>query len=316
MNRVLLALFLLITTISCTNKIDDNRPVIDQFTLKLALTGDFKNNIEELATKTDDNDMIAVQVYQKSTESGDKYKPYSYGLWNNNLQGAELKINKGFLYRFEATLVENAKDLIASSLEGAMRQPFYISGTGGDSRVNNKFIYSSINYFSGLHQGTSALINGKSYNLYSRPILNRYYTNLEDVTIEQDTQVILELKRIVFGLKYNVIGLTEGKVLIELEGVPKIELNNDNHSTLQSIICFQGSSIDIGDWMRSDYQEKIQYVVHWEKANGTKIEILKSGTYFQRKMLYTMEIDLTKTTSKVTIALSKDDDKLDDGGVI
>lgn len=317
MKYFLFSVCVLFATISCKNRIEDNTEPVEQLTIKFELNGDFKDEVEELSTKADGDDIIGVQVYQKSTVEGDKYKPYCYGLWNNNMAGAEIKVNKGFVYRFEATMVQNARTMIASSPEGAMKQPFAVSGTGGDSRVGNNFIYSSANYFSGLHQGSSSVLKDKNYTLFGRPNINRYYTNQEGITINESmTTINLDIKRVVFGVKYSIIGFTEGKVLVEFKNSPVIELPMDSYSTIQSIICFQGSSYEVGDWIRDDYSELIEYVVRWQKADGTTIKLIENQANFQRKKLYTMEIDLTKTDSKGNLIISKEDDELAEGGVV
>lgn len=312
MKRIFILTTIAILLYSCANKIE-TLPVAEQIDVKFALTGEYAE-LQSQSSRVSLTDVLAIQVYQRTDEGGAKYKPYCYGLWDK-ISEVTLKLNKDFLYRVEATFIPNAKSLIAvTTPDGAMKQPFAVYGTGGDSRVANRSIYSTSNYLSGISQGTTALISGKSYNIFSRPTINRYYGEVNDIVAFDGLHIDMEVRRVAFGLKYEVVGFSEGELEIELKNAPVIVLTQANHASLQTIITFQGSTFETNEWTNDNYTESVSYAITWKKVDGTVVKIANKETNFQRKMLYNMKIDLRETHSSGNVNIKVEDGDLGDGG--
>lgn len=300
--------------VSCTNKIETDVNQPEQTEVNLSLQGDY---IQPAYKAGESTDIIAIQVHQRANENGSKYKPYCYGLWDTTAD-INLTLNKGFLYRFETTIIPNAKNIIAASnIDGSMRQPFSVAGTKADSRVGNRFIYSTSNYFTYLTQGMSAIKDDKLYTIFNRPLLNRYHGSSVDVLAGDKNQIELTTKHVVFALKYEVTGFKDGTIRVSIKDSQPIILTPTTVATARTTICFHGSASETGiGWSDDQYSEIIPYTVHWVKNDNTEVLIMQSESNFQRKMLYNMVIDLTQNENSGSIDIGKEDDGFGDGGNI
>lgn len=314
-NALFQSLCLIFVITGCSNNIDVPENLGEKIEFKLSLGGECVQIVEH--SKANSNDVTAIQVYQRSAETGSKYSPYCYGLWDDATE-ISLTLNRGFVYRIETTYIPNAKNFVAvNEMSGAMRQPFTLAGSNGDGRVNNEFKYSSNNYFSLIALGQSAIIEGNSYSLYLRPDRDRYYGYIDDLVADKTSSISIETKRVVFGLKYDIKNFTHGEIIVKLNNVPDIVLTPQNFATTESIITLQGNSYELGGWSKVDYSELLNYSVDWKKADGSRVQVLsRSKQEFRRKLLYTLSIDLKSTQLPGDVGITHEDPVLGNGGVI
>lgn len=318
--RFILTMLTLLCVVSCQNTISEE-PLPETITVSFNLTGDFITEgtlpLTTASSRSSADDIIAIQVYQRTNTDASKYKPHCYGLWND-LTNVTATLNKDMIYRFEVTIVPNARNIVAvSPADDGLMQPFSVYGSGGNSKVNNRFIYSNINYLPYISQGTTALISGKSYNLYTRPTTDRYYGELSEIVANESLNSIsIPAKRVVFGLQYNITGFTEGVIKVQLKNSPDILITPINHQTAQTLITFQGSVSDAVVWASDDYSETIPLTISWKKASGDEIEVTKKELSFRRKTLYTVRIDLDKLQNPSGLNIEMEDGTLNNGGNI
>lgn len=305
----------------CQNQIAQHPQEDEKVKVKLELTSETGHTDRDL-TKAVANDITAIQVQQRTNEAGSKYKSFCYGIFDNPSE-LTLELNKGYLYKLEITTVVDAKNRIATTTDPSsglmvIRQPFTLTGSGADNRVQNKFIYTSSNYLNYISQGYTALPNasGSTYSLYNRPTTDRYYGVAEDFLADGAVGVKVETKRVVFGLKYEISGFNEGVIVVKLASAPAVEITPQSAATQQNLFTFNGSVYAVGEWVSDFYSEQIAYTVTWRKTDGTEVEVAARQGEFMRKKLYNLVIDLSRTSGSSSVEISKENGKLEGAGDI
>lgn len=281
-----------ILSLCCTNNIS-NEIEHEKVAVSFKLTGEYEKMEDQKYTPSGTSEITAIQIYQKGNTSTAKYKPYCYGLWDNP-SVVNVTLNRGLQYKIEVTVLPDAKNVVARDAKsGNYLQPFSFFGSIDHTGITNSFTYSTVDYFSYISRGTTAMIEDKSYKVYARPTTDRYYGQVADVECDEtNNEITVPVKRVIFGLKYDIKGFDEGLLIVELKSVPKIILTPQDYEQRQSIITLQGSTFDATEWIGDNYFETVPFTVTWQKDDGTMIKVVERENDFQRKMLYNMKIDL------------------------
>lgn len=290
--KTILILLTAILSLCCTNNIS-NEIERDKVVASFKLTGEYEKLENQKYATVNPNDITAIQIYQKGNTSTAKYKPYCYGLWDNP-SVVNVILNRGLQYKIEVTVLPDAKNIVARDAQsGNYLQPFSFFGSIDHTSITNSFTYSTVDYLYYISRGTTALLEDKSYKVYARPTTDRYYGQVADIEYDEtNSEITVPVKRVIFGLKYDIKGFDEGVLIVEMKNIPKITLTPKDYAQHQSIITLQGSAFDAAEWTKDDYFETIPFTVTWQKEDGTMIKVVERENNFQRKMLYNMKIDL------------------------
>ena len=136
------------------------------------------------------NDLYVINVYSKPANGG-SYTQYAYGTFDRT-GGMVVNLLEGNLYRFQVTLVKDAKDKLYWENDST----YHWWNSAFDGTVLNRFIiqgWSSFNY-----DATQNNIFLKDYNDdYSRPILDRYYGGVTDYEPVENGKIAVDLYRVV-----------------------------------------------------------------------------------------------------------------------
>lgn len=261
--------------------------------------------------------VTAIQIFAKpKLGPNTEFKPYAYGLFDD-LASLEVNLTKGYIYDFEVTTVVAAKELISTSnIDNGFRQPFALIGSGGVSMVTNSFTYSGTSYLSGLSQGYSALRGaGITFKLYNRPTTDRYYGTIKNYDPMRTNRVVIDTKRVVFGLEFRVANFYDGEVSVTLQNAPTLTMTPLNFETIKPLFTFQGTPTG-NEWTGDSYFESMSITVLWKKSDGTELTIAQKDIQFSRRRLYTIRITLPLEENSNSIEINQEEGGLLPGGTI
>lgn len=279
---VLLAVLLCITIISC-----DRNSIIDSadgkmYSISLNMGGEILDVETSPLTRTSNSDLYGIQVYSAPVSQEDNmgYTPCAFGLFDN-IENLSINLLAGKKYKFVVTLLIDAKNILAY-YGHYYRTPFDITDPYKVSTPLNVFTNSIDCYFTSLSSGRTELSFGSYY--YSHPTADRYYGELAGYEPSEGGSVNINLKRVVFGVKYIVQGMDEGELKVQLKDAPEITIDNSAKSTEKIIHTFENV---LGAYNSDNYTEKIPVTFLWNKGETE----IPQGTYefdFQRNKLTTI----------------------------
>lgn len=310
---------MLFVSLSCSKDDIDNEESVEgkEYAVKIGFDGEISISESPLLKNTGD-DLYGVQVYVKDGKSGN-YAPYAYGLFDTPSL-MEVKLISGSIYKFEASMVENGKNKIyhsSSSLDyhdpfGAIKFAY--------APLNNKFVYSSSDFMNGLYRGWSDIESGKLLgDEYSRPNTTRFYGTHLDYSPSGDNSLTINMKKVCFGAKLVTEGLTNGEVVVDIEGAPQLIIAYSS-TVVQDVFTFAGGSSD-GRWINDDYSESIPVSISWHKSDGSVKPVSSSNINFKRNKLTTITVKLSgdsqvSASGKVNISLEDNEMQLGDNIVV
>lgn len=292
----LLVILMCVNFTSCNgnDEIKPNEPQkTKEYTIALGFSGEIKVS-ESPLSRTDseeNNDLYGIQVYSCPNEGG-QYSNYACALFTD-VSSMIITLVEGYKYKFIATMVVNGKNIICNQSDENgdywFQPPFYVTGSTPFLTLN-KFNYSTTQYFTEHDFGQGHAFNNKYTSSYHLPNVDRYYGEYSDYSPSENGILNLDMKRTVFGVKYIVENLTEGKINIEMEDAPTLEILYPTTS-IEDIFTFK----DVKSAYNTDnYTETVSTYISWTKDDETVNAI---GTYditFKRNKLTTITIKITE----------------------
>ena len=299
------ALFMTVNFTSCNNEgitpEDQEEKYIE---VDLACTGEILDieNSPLAKTTTTTNEVYNIAVFSLGeTIMADGYvhyleTPYATGTFTGSLQGVVIRLLEGKDYRFKVSinLYNDGKDYGANSRE---------------------FNYNASSY-----------ISNPTVNHYNEG----YYGELDKYTPVEGGSVLINTKRVSYGVKFIAEDLTEGKININAVS---------NYSSAMSYNVELGSATPIferiysfsntyeawrGKWVPQEgnnagtyvnYYEDFKLNISWTKADGSVIPLGTFDVTFERNVKTTVKIKAEEAGSSNGITVVKenvpmvDDDK-------
>ena len=191
---------------------------------------------------------------------------------------------EGNLYRFQVTLVKDAKDKLYWENDST----YHWRSSTYDGTVLNRFIiqrWSSFNY-----DATQNYIFLKDYNDdYSHPILDRYYGGVTDYEPVENGKIAVDLYRVVFGARVNVTGLEEGQLNFQMTNAPEIVMSADSLYTPDNMYQLYYFA-DVAEFVErgEEQTETVYLTVTWTNAAGDRTVYIYDGTFVATRLKRTI----------------------------
>lgn len=274
---------------------DDNNMV----TVSLGMTGDILE-VEEspLSKAVETADIYGVQIYS-SPKDEDNYQPYGGGRFIDKSK-IQVKLFKDRKYKFEVTVFPNGEYEVDENGEKWAHTGIKIPMGADGMDIADSIRY--VDYEIGQLNGSMVDISGYTMN---RMPIDRYYGKLVDYTPTENSNVNIDLKRVVAGLTFKIKGLTNQSTLkIEIEESPTIDIKGDgvtDELTYNSLMCLRGESIGQYEYNRYFYTDiwfenpvdEVPFKFTW--TNGERTESFTQTVTLKRKMNYTFRITIPET---------------------
>lgn len=304
----LLYLFLIGVLFSCggsgEEELNPEEPDVNsepkEYIVSLGMTGEIEVSESPLLGRASSDDLYGIQVYSISPTS---ISPscYAWGIFDDKSK-MQIKLLSGYKYNFQATMIKNGKKLISSN-DGLYSAPF-------NDFLTNEFSYEGA--MSGVQNGMACLEPEGMY--YHHPNIDRYYGEIEDYSPIENGSISIDMKRVVYGLKFVADGLTEGKLKISVVGSPDLYITHGENNEIESIFSLANGGANGSKWIADDYSEIIEVSVTWEKSDGTDVQIIKSNNVtVKRKYMTTITIKVKDSSVNNGVEINQEPGNLIDG---
>ncbi|WP_455499436.1 hypothetical protein [Butyricimonas virosa] len=278
----LLYLFLIGVLFSCggsgEDELNPEEPDVNgepkEYIVSLGMTGEIEISESPLLGRASSDDLYGINVYYKAPNSSN-YHSYASGVFDNK-SGITIKLLEGYKYRIEATMIVNGKNVT----------PYYEKNVPFAQKLTNQFSYNT--NCLGVERGAVYM---PEFKYYLRPNIDRFYGKINEYIPEEEGEISIDMKRVVFGAKYIAENLTEGKIIIEMPGSPTLYIECGVNNEIEEIFTFSNEGyIGILYWDSDDYFETIPVTISWEKADGAIVPLVSQDITFKRKTLTTITI--------------------------
>ena len=307
----LFAVLVCVNFAACSN--GENTPTTEEqefYTVKIGLGGELDVTYEPLSRSTP-NDIYGIQVYStpdKVLTEGENvvWAKYAYGLFDD-CQNISITLMKGYKYRFQATMVVDAKLKIQQSkyTDGTcfFHYPFTVLDTKvSPTKLTNSFTISSSIYLNQLGNGMTAMGD----NLY-HPNVERFYGVLEEYTPNENVPANINMKRVSFGAKFIIETQEEidGNLEINIDKGPHmIKSTEDESNVLFDIFSFSEITEAYDE---DDYKEIIPVTFVFHKSDGATLPLGTHNITYQRNMITVVTVNVTNMGEDSNIGIIIDE---------
>ena len=279
---------------------------LKEYTVSLKLSGEITTSDSPLArAETDSKDLYGVQVYRQETGKT-SYSYFAYGLFDNV---SDMKINllEGAMYKFRILYIKDGKSLVGQESQpqgSGYGSPFKHSGYNHNSMLisipttcNNTYILFD-SFYDELEKGL----------YYSEG--NCYYGELSDYTPTVNGTVDIDLKHTVFGLQYEVKGITDGTVSVEIKNNSRTFFSESNitedYTSEEKIIAFYDA---YNAWLYSDnYTENLTVSLSWTRGIGVLQDLGSKTIQVKRNVMNVVRIQLGANDGSASFGITTEDD--------
>lgn len=271
---------------------------LKEYTVSLKLGGEITTSEAPLArAETESTDLYGVQVSRKK-DGESSYKKFAYGLFDNV---SDMKINllEGSVYEFVIALVKDGKSFFSKDSDG-YGQPFHKQSTSlkvEGTVLNNYFEYST-------SWKMASLGNGYYYEA------DWYYGETKDYTPSVNGTVEIDLKHTVFGLQYEVSGITDGTVSVTIKNDKRTFFTESgitaDYTSEEKIIAFY----DVYNaWQYADnYTENLSVTVNWRRGIGVVQDLGTKTIQVKRNVMNIVRIQLGSNDGNAAFGITTEDD--------
>jgi hypothetical protein len=289
---ILCSLFVSITFNSCTKENITDSPEVNKYQVTLNFGGEMPEVEYTPLSRVGSSDLIGIQVYScpESDVNGMSYAPCAFGLFDT-MENMTLGLLEGYKYKFTATLLVDAKNKLAG-FGNYFSLPFEVQNQLNIDLTMNNFMLSNDSYYTSLATGRTYMTSG----YYDYPTIDRYYGETLDYIPEENGKVTIEMKRVVFGVKYIIKGMTEGSLKVTMKDAPELivpyNATNPGAAVSTETMIHSFSSI-YGAYSNDNFQESLPITFVWAKETGE----IPQGTFtfdFKRKQVTTITFSVTE----------------------
>lgn len=293
------------------------------------------------------DDLIGIQIYEGSTpyayglfdnaanlsfylHSGKQYK-FECAVVKNGKNKLTLFSQNYYVHYYEGDTYQTARfysgDASRDRFSGYL-MPFvtknYSKGNSFGPTLNTKY-YTSSNYFTLLSKGqitcskNSVSSTNNMYGSGARPSekykyseIEKYYGVLSNYTAQSETTINMELKRLSFGVKYSVAGITDGNVSITIKNAEQTffsdsSISSDKTSESKVFAFYDGDSAYT---YADNYAENFIVGVVWNRGVGVTQDLGTKTVQFKRNAVNHVKINLSTSTKSAGIAVSLEEPEI------
>lgn len=276
-------------------------------TVKLNIVGDVQTEESSMTrAETDSKDIMGIIVGYNNTKK--KYAAGLFDCWDN----ISLQLKAGRKYNFYCTMITDAKIKLGGTYSfndsgfGYNTLPFrFFHGRQG----SNSFYYGEAIWdienvtLENILKDNYATYSSTSNHIYCAPI-ERFYGEVIGYTPTVDGVLELPLKRVSFGLKVKVSGITDGSVSVTCKNDYNTFYSNSN---ITSNIESEGQLFslyniyDAWQYADADYQEAVSLSVVWTRGNGIVQDLGTKTAYVKRNVMNIIKVRLSKNDTDVDV---------------
>lgn len=255
--------------------------------------------------------LLYIQAYTLLEDDDEYYKmqPYAHGLFDN-ASNMTISLQKDRKYRFLATIVADGKNRIAFN-DGVYGLPF-------NAQLTDNFVISGkFNPFI-IMEGFADLAG---YGRFSRPDIDRYYgeSGVYTVNPENPVPANINIVRATFGLRVKVNNLTEGKLHIETDDMPRVSVSYPETEVSYIISAQFPNEAYYEDAegkteFTKNYTEDINVNITYENTEGLEIPVEQGYYTFRRNEYTNLEVTVSGSAVGSGFDINVEETEMEDDG--
>ncbi|RED99450.1 hypothetical protein [Marinoscillum furvescens] len=270
---------------SCQQDVPD-APEGELVTMKLNLSDELKTrdipfSDGRVASATE----YTVYGIQVNTVTNTGTQPYAHGVFDDTT-GFEISVISGNTYEVSATAFQKGTGFglySSSNYDGSIyfSSPFYRELTNSFDYQNN----SSISIYDS-YTSTFTKSDSSSVAWHQRPEIDRYLSQYDQFIGAESTTLDVDLYRANFGVQIYADSLNEGKLVVNLQSAPSIELTTSN--TFSDLKILQFRNLWNLQNAPDNYEEYVYTTIFHEKVvNGDTVTnpIYDNSILFKRNFI-------------------------------
>lgn len=294
-------LFCLFTMGACSNEEVENIPPEKSsvYTVSLGFSGDIDVSQEPLTRATSTNDIYGINVYYDKDKDGDIKDVYAYGLFDNK-EDMIISLLSGHKYKFECSLVKDGKKTLYYGQAFGQKYsgfcyPFQTNLTNS-TMLKNEFVIGTSERLTGIKSGKahiSSTTSPSTSNATDYASVNRFYGEATDYIPTVGGQVVIALKRVVFGAKFVITGVKEGTLTASCGSFwsKKTTTDDEGNATIYSFS-------DVYDCWKNESTYSAKLELSFDSDRGSDWDLKNSSTItFKRNVLTTVKINVSPDLS-------------------
>lgn len=282
------------------------------YTVALQLGGEILSvEYSDLSKGANDLDLYGIQVDTRVAGTMGEYAHYAYGLFDN-LDNVTITLLDGNEYRFQVRLVKDGKERIEHPYMSDgyyYAHPFFTNGSSntGYTPIGQVFNYSASTYFP---FPNSPYVLHQLNALISYPDVDSYYGELSGFVPGNSQTATINVKRVAFGLHVIADGLTEGKLIIQMEGAPALEIAYPE-TEMDKIVSMSDVS---AAWTTDNYKVSLSTSFSWVKDNEEEVPLATQSLDFYRNKKTTITVQVQNNNPGASLAVIPENTPMGDGG--
>lgn len=308
---------------------EDDDPIITKSdTLELKIGYSLSVSEEELIPTTrsefGSRDLIGVQIYHLKALNANRRVSYACGVFDD-LENLVFKFVKGNRYLIQMTYYPNAKDIVYNYPDGTygapfsylyglksykLNEPVYYSGTGDDNWSGD--IGAVLTYLMG---NTYQPTDDRYVQSFMRGMTPRYSGEIEEITIEDGTQITMPLHLCMMGITLNADNFTEGSLTMTFFNTLNSDWTvtpDDNHS-IQFQIPYNYLVDENGGHYYDQFYSGENIQLFYTNANGEKYLLATKLLGWKMGVNYVFNFSLTeREDGSIGIQMPSDDTTFQD----
>lgn len=266
--------------------------------VKLKLEGDISIKSEDFSAREIDNDIYGVSVLD---ENGNEF---AQGLFTN-LDSINIPLVKNIRYKFKVVVLKKGSGLGIYTINRS--GDMYI-GAPIRKNLDNKFYFandtSQRSYVSKGYLDTLTYlpVSGPPEKVIM-PEVDSYYGSSDFIATDTGNTLLVNLKRLSFGIQFNVINYYGGILVPDYNNT--MEFHDVKSAGLQPVHIYTTDYFRNSDSLTANI---IKLKLTWYKNDGT-VQVITDGTYLhpKRNQKTVINITLPLPTSKPTINILETD---------
>lgn len=272
---------------------------LKEYTVSLKLGGEVTTSDSPLArTETESTDLYGVQVYKGANI-------FASGLFDNV---SDMKINllEGSTYKFVVLLVKDGKNIV--SYQDIYYGSGYIGPFGYTGRNDDGYNITIGTECSNTYTFYRSFVDNLAKGGYYET--DTYYGEISDYTPTVNGTITIDMKHTVFGLQYEVTGITDGTASITIKNDTKTFFTNSSiaadYTSEEKIISFA----DVYNaWQYADnYTENLTVSVSWTRGVGVVQDLGTKTIQVKRNVMNVVRVKLGSNDGSATFGITTEDD--------
>lgn len=305
--------------LSSCSKVEKPAPAEPEYiTVDLGLSGEYVEISESpLATRAsaDTSDLIGIAVYSVTKdpymEGSYTRTNYAYGIFNS-LENVKIKLLAGQTYQFVASIVVDGHFCGIHQYGGCDSNMFSSWNVSKDFNYTSQFDES---YFRYLHESYGS----PNYKFHH----DRFYGELAEYNAEKDGTVLIQTKRVAYGVHYIAEGLVDGYLNIEVRqpnssnylyyvDIPAMEPEKNGIYSFQDLCSAWRGVYNMEKGVYEDYYANKTLNITWIKNDGSRTPMGSYDVIFKRNIRTKVRIRVEDSSTPNGIVVTRQDEVMYD----